>query len=100
LVHNEPEFEVEAVLKSRQLKGREQEYLVKWKGYHPIDASWVNESDMEHAQEAQVPWERVTTGSGQCEIWRLFLPFIIYVFCILFVVLSFFVTIDPLWSVW
>jgi hypothetical protein len=52
LVHNEPEFEVEAVLKSKQLRGREQEYLVKWKGYHPIEASWVNESDMEHAQEA------------------------------------------------
>ncbi len=52
LVHNEPEFEVEVVLKSRQLRGRKQEYLVKWKGYHPIEASWVNESDMEHAQEA------------------------------------------------
>jgi hypothetical protein len=39
LVHNEPEFEVEAVLKSRQLRGREREYLVKWKGYHPIEAS-------------------------------------------------------------
>jgi hypothetical protein len=52
LVHNEPEFEEEAVLKSRQLRGREREYLVKSKGYHPIEASWVNESDMEHAQEA------------------------------------------------
>jgi hypothetical protein len=52
LVHNEPEFEVEAVLKSRHFRGREWEYLVKWKGYHPIGASWVNESDMEHAQEA------------------------------------------------
>jgi hypothetical protein len=52
LVHNEPEFEVEAVLKLRQLRGRKREYLVKWKGYHPIEASWVNESDMEHAQEA------------------------------------------------
>ncbi len=47
-----PEFEVEAVLKSKQLRRREREYLVKWKGYHPIKASWVNESDMEHAQEA------------------------------------------------
>jgi hypothetical protein len=52
LVHNEPEFEVEVVFKSRQLRGREREYLVKWKGYHPIEASWVNESNMEHAQEA------------------------------------------------
>ncbi len=52
LVYNELEFEVEVVLKSRQLRGREREYLVKWKGYHPIEASWVNESDMEHAQEA------------------------------------------------
>jgi hypothetical protein len=51
LVHNEPEFEVEAVLKSKQFRGREREYLVKWKGYHPIEAFWVNESDMEHAQE-------------------------------------------------
>ncbi len=52
LVHNEPEFEVEVVLKLRQLRGQEREYLVKWKVYHPIEASWVNESDMEHAQEA------------------------------------------------
>jgi hypothetical protein len=52
LVHNELKFEVEVVLKSRQLRGREREYLVKWKGHHPIEASWVNESNMEHAQKA------------------------------------------------
>jgi len=52
LVYNELEFEVEAVLKLRQLRGQEWEYLVKWKGYHPIEVSWVNEYDMEHAQEA------------------------------------------------
>jgi hypothetical protein len=52
LVHNEPEFEVDAVLKSKQLRGKKREYLVKWKGYHPIKASWVNEFNMEHAQKA------------------------------------------------
>ncbi len=52
LIHNEPKFEVEAMLKSRQLREGKQKYLVKWKGYHPIEASWVNEFDMEHAQEA------------------------------------------------
>ncbi len=52
LVHNEPKFKVEVVFKSRQLRGQEREYLVKWKGYHPLEASWVSESDMEHAQEA------------------------------------------------
>jgi hypothetical protein len=35
LVHNEPKFEVEAVLKSKQLRRWKQKYLVKWKGYHP-----------------------------------------------------------------
>jgi hypothetical protein len=34
LVHNELEFEVEVMLKSRQLKGREREYFVKWKVSH------------------------------------------------------------------
>jgi hypothetical protein len=52
LVDNKLEFKVKAMLKSRQLKGQKREYLIKWKGYHPIEASWVNESDMEHAQEA------------------------------------------------
>jgi len=52
LVHNELVFEMEAVLKSRQLRRRKREYLVKWKRYHPIEASWANESNMEHAQEA------------------------------------------------
>ncbi len=49
LVHNEPKFEGEVMLKLKQLREREREYLVKWKGYHPIEASWVNEFDMEHA---------------------------------------------------
>jgi hypothetical protein len=48
-INNEPKFEVKFVLKLKQLRGRKQEYLVKWKGYHPIETSWVNELNMEHA---------------------------------------------------
>jgi hypothetical protein len=51
-IDNEREFEMEVMFKSRQLKGQKREYFVKWKGYHPIKAPWVNESYMEHAQEA------------------------------------------------
>jgi hypothetical protein len=51
VIDNELEFKMEAVFKSKQLRGQEWEYLVKWKGYYLIHASWVNESDMEHAQK-------------------------------------------------
>jgi hypothetical protein len=51
-IDNESEFEVEVILKSRQLRGLDREYLVKWKRYYPTYASWVNELEMEHAQEA------------------------------------------------
>jgi hypothetical protein len=39
------------VLKLRQPRGWEWEYLVKWKRYHPIGAFWVNELDMEHGKK-------------------------------------------------
>jgi hypothetical protein len=75
LVHNEPEFEVEAVLKLRQLRGREQKYLVKWKGYHPIEASWVNESNMEHAQEAIEEFHTRPTKTRRRTWWGHHLSF-------------------------
>jgi hypothetical protein len=70
LIHNEREFEVETMFKSKQLKGQEWEYLVKWKGYHPIEASWVNESDMEHAQEAIEEFHnRLTKKQKKHRMW-------------------------------
>jgi hypothetical protein len=36
LVNNKLKFEMESVFKSKQLRGRKWEYLVNWKGYHPI----------------------------------------------------------------
>jgi hypothetical protein len=68
LLHNEPEFEVEAMLKSKQLRGQEREYLIKWKGYHPIEASWVNESDMEHAQEAIEEFHTRLAKKKRCRV--------------------------------
>jgi len=68
LVHNEPKFKVEAVLKSRQLRGWKREYLVKWKGYHPIKASWVNESDMEHAKKA-IEKFHTRPAKKRCRTW-------------------------------
>ncbi len=50
-INNEPKFEVETMLKSRQSQGHEWEYVVKWKSYHAIKSPWVKESNMEHAQE-------------------------------------------------
>jgi hypothetical protein len=52
---------VKVVLKSRQLRGGEWEYLVKWKGYHPIEASWMNEFDMKHAQDAIEEFHNIPT---------------------------------------
>jgi hypothetical protein len=51
LIDNELEFEMEVVFKSRQLRGQEWEYFVNSKRCHMIEASWVNESNMEYAQE-------------------------------------------------
>jgi hypothetical protein len=47
LVHNEPE---------------------KWKGYHPIKASWVNECDMEHAQETIEEFHTRPTKKKRCRM--------------------------------
>jgi hypothetical protein len=51
-INNEPKFEAEAMLKSRQSQGPKWEYVVKWKNYRAIESPWVKESNMEHAQKA------------------------------------------------
>lgn len=41
--------EVERVLQHRTRRGRSQ-YLVKWKGYHDTENSWVREQDIDAAE--------------------------------------------------
>jgi hypothetical protein len=52
LVQGTEEYEVEAILDSRQHgRGHKVQYLVKWKGYPNSDNEWVNWDDM-HTDEA------------------------------------------------
>eukprot|EP00271_Cylindrocystis_brebissonii_P012951 TRINITY_DN3246_c0_g2_i1.p1 TRINITY_DN3246_c0_g2~~TRINITY_DN3246_c0_g2_i1.p1 ORF type:complete len:782 (-),score=92.04 TRINITY_DN3246_c0_g2_i1:653-2713(-) len=46
-----PEFEVEAVLDTRVVKGRRQ-YQVRWRGFPSSENSWTAVEDMENAREA------------------------------------------------
>ena len=51
LVGEHLEYEVEGILKSRNTKKKGKEYLVKWRGYHEKEATWVNAKDMANAKE-------------------------------------------------
>ena len=44
------EFEVEAILKHRQIRGEDQ-YLVRWKGYDQSEDMWLNEAQLEHSAQ-------------------------------------------------
>ena len=41
LVENHEEYEVETILNKRKLWSQDTEYLVKWRGYHVKEATWV-----------------------------------------------------------
>ena len=51
LVGDHLEFEVEGILKTRNRKKKGKEYLVKWRGYHEKEATWVAAKDMMNAKE-------------------------------------------------
>ena len=44
------EFEVEAILKHRQIRGEDQ-YLVRWKGYDQSEDMWLNRAQLEHSAQ-------------------------------------------------
>ncbi|KAL2630554.1 hypothetical protein R1flu_015240 [Riccia fluitans] len=60
--HGQPEYEVETILRLRR-KRNPMEYLVKWKGYHVSEASWVKEADLEHAPEVLKEFKELQVGS-------------------------------------
>ena len=51
IIDDEPEYEVESILKRRRRGANNFEYLVKWKGYGNHDNTWQTEADLEHAQD-------------------------------------------------
>jgi hypothetical protein len=58
LVGEHLEYEVEGILKSRNLKNKGKEYLVKWRGYHEKEATWVAAKDMVNAKELVENFEK------------------------------------------
>ena len=66
LVENHEEYEVETILNKRKLRSRDTEYLVKWRGYHVKEATWVPSSDLENAKRAVQDFEgRAKPGKRQ-----------------------------------
>jgi len=51
LVGEHLEYEVEGILKNRNTKKKGKEYLVKWRGYHKKEATWMNAKDMANTKE-------------------------------------------------
>jgi hypothetical protein len=50
IIEGEEEYEVETILSSRK-RGRQMEYLVRWKGYGSDSDEWIPEANLEHSPE-------------------------------------------------
>ena len=58
LVGDHLEYEVEGILKCRNHKRKGKGYLVKWRGYHEKEATWVAAKDMVHTMEIVERFEK------------------------------------------
>ena len=50
IVNEEEQYEVERIMNHRT-RGRQTQYLIRWKGYTPMDDSWESERDLEDAPD-------------------------------------------------
>ena len=57
LVGNHEEYEVETILNKRKLRCRDTEYLVKWRGHHVKEATWVPSTNLRDAKKAVQDFE-------------------------------------------
>jgi len=59
LINGEEEYEVERIINSRQLgRGRQVQYLVKWKGYPDLDNQWVKWQDIGNAPDLIAEYQK------------------------------------------
>ena len=66
LMGNYEEYKVETLLNKRKLQSRDTEYLMKWRGYHVKEATWVPSSDLGNAKKAVQDFEgRAKRGKRQ-----------------------------------
>ena len=72
---NHEEYEVETILNKRKLRSRDTQYLVKWRGYHVKEATWVPSSDLGNAKKAVQDFEgRAKPGKRQKGLMRASTP--------------------------
>lgn len=66
LVGDRLEYEVEDILKCRNHKQIRNKYLVKWRGFHEKEATWVVTRDMMNVKEVVERFEKTRTkGSNK-----------------------------------
>ena len=57
LVGSHEEYKVETILNKHKLWSRDTKYLVKWRGYHANEATWVLSSGLGNAKKAVQDFE-------------------------------------------
>lgn len=59
LVKGEEEWEVEAILKHKRVRGGKFHYLVKWKDYPSSENSWEREDNIRHAKTILLAYKKM-----------------------------------------